>query len=150
MKMSTKISIKITCAILCLVMLCATFCACANQVKTPVLEYEGQGISLEMYEFLLSRMKGTLARNKYDVTPLSEFWSEKHPGSEKTNEEYYNDAILENCRNYLAALIIFEEEELRLTSSDIAAMEEEIAFYIDYDCKGDKKKFDAILSKLIS
>ena len=147
MKKSTKITLKITCAILCLVMLCTALSACANWVKSPVLEYEGQGISLEMYEFLLSRMKGTLARNKYDVTPLSEFWGEKHPGSEKTNEEYYNQTILDNCKNYLAALILFDEEGLRLTSSDIAAMEEEIAFYIDYDCKGDEKKFDAILSK---
>ncbi len=147
MKKSIKITLKITCAILCLVMICTVFSACANYVKSPVLEYEGQGIALEMYEFLLSRMKGTLARNKYDVTPLSDFWSEKHPGSDKTNEEYYNDAILDNCRNYLAALVIFDEEDLRLTSSDLAAMEEEIAFYIDYDCKGDEKKFDALLSK---
>ena len=147
MKTSTKITIRITCAILFLVMLCGVLSACANQVKSPVLEYEGQGISLEMYEFLLSRMKGTLARNKYDVTPLSDFWSEKHPGTEKTNEEYYNDAILENCKNYLAALILFEEEGLELSASDIAAIEEEIEFYIEYDCKGDESKLDTLLSK---
>ena len=65
----TKISIKILCCLLCLVMLGGVLSSCANRVKSPVLEYDGYGISLEMYEFLLSRMRGTLARNKYDVTP---------------------------------------------------------------------------------
>ena len=142
-----KASIKIICTLLCLVMLCGVLSACADRVKDPVLECEGQGISLDMYEFLLSRMKGTLARNKYDVTPLSEFWSEMHPGTDKTNEVYYNDAILENCKNYLAALILFEEEGISLSASEIKAIEEEIGFYIDYDCGGDESKLDALLSR---
>lgn len=145
--MKKKISLKILCAVLCLIMVGGVMSSCANSVRYPVLEYEGQGISLELYEFLLSRMKGTLARNKYDVTPLSEFWGEKHPGSEKTNEQYYNDTILENCKNYLAALILFEEEGLELSKADLAQIEEEIGFYVEYDCKGDKSKFDALLSK---
>lgn len=145
--MKKKISLKILCAVLCLIMVGGVMSSCAQAVRYPVLEYDGQGISLELYEFLLSRMKGTLARNKYDVTPLSEFWGEKHPGSEKTNEQYYNDTILENCKNYLAALILFEEEGLELSKADLAQIEEEIGFYVEYDCKGDKSKFDALLSK---
>ena len=145
--MKKKISLKILCAVLCLIMVGGVMSSCANAVRYPVLEYDGQGISLELYEFLLSRMKGTLARNKYDVTPLSEFWGEKHPGSEKTNEQYYNDTILENCKNYLAALILFEKEGLELSKADLAQIEEEIGFYVEYDCKGDKSKFDALLSK---
>ena len=68
------------CIILVLMMGTLTFVSCAEQEKDPVLEYGDVRISLSMYEFMLSRMKGTLARNKYDVTPLSEFWGEKHPG----------------------------------------------------------------------
>lgn len=145
--MKAKITLRISCALLCIIMLCGVFSSCANAVKSPVLEYDKYGISLEMYEFLLSRMKGTLARNKYDVTPLSEFWSEKHPGSDKTNEQYYNDTILENCKNYLAALVLFEEEGLELSKADLAAIQEEIDFYIEYDCKGDRSKLDGLLSK---
>ena len=121
--------------------------SCAGRVKSPVIEYEGQAISLSTYEFMLSRMKGTLARNKYDVEPLSDFWSEKHPGSELSNEEYYNQAILDNCKNYLAALILFEEEGLTLSDETLASIEEEIGFYIDYDCAGSQEKFDTLLAK---
>ena len=145
--MKIKMTLRILCVLLCLAMIGGVLTSCANTVKTPVLEYDGQAISLEMYEFLLSRMKGTLARNKYDVTPLSDFWGEKHPGSEKTNEQYYNDAILENCKNYLSALILFEEEGLKLSDATLAEIDEEIGFYIEYDCDGDESKLDALLSK---
>ncbi len=128
-------------------MLCTCLAACSENVKDPVLEYGEHKISLSMYEFMLSRMKGTLARNMYDVTPLSSFWDEKHAGSELTNEEYYNQSVLDSCKNYLAALAIFEEEGLSLSASALAEIEEEISFYIDYDGNGSEEKLDAILSK---
>ena len=132
---------------LALIMIALTLSSCANRVKSPVLEYDGEAISLSTYEFLLSRMKGTLARNKYEVDTLSSFWTDKHPGSELTNEEYYNKAILDNCKNYLAALILFEEEGLELSPATLAEIDEEIQFYIEYDCKGSVEKFDTLLSK---
>ncbi len=138
---------RILCIVLSVFLVSAALISCADRVKDPVLEYEGEKISLSMYEFMLSRMKGTLARNKYDVTPLSTFWDEKHPGSELTNEEYYNRSILDNCKNYLASLVIFEEEGLSLSKSVLADIEEEISFYIDYDCGGDEGKLDILLSK---
>ena len=142
-----RLCVRVIALALALIIFSILLCSCANRVESPVLEYDKQALSLSTYEFMLSRMKGTLARNKYDVEPLSEFWNEKHPGSGLTNEEYYNQAILDNCKNYLAALILFDEDKLTLSSSDLAAIEEEIEFYIDYDCKGDESKLDAILSK---
>ncbi len=133
-------------------MLSALACAfalvsCADKVKDPVLEYGDCKISLSMYELMLSRMKGTLARNKYDVTPLGGFWEEKHAGSELSNEEYYNGSVLDSCKNYLAALVIFEEEGLTLSEAALSEIDEEIQFYIDYDGGGSAEKLDAILSK---
>ena len=130
-----------------LVMACALLASCSETVTSPVMECEGQEISLPMYEFMLSRMKGTLARNKYDVDPLSSFWTDKRAGTDVTNEEYYNKTILDNCKNYLAALVLFEREGLKLPQSAIDSIEEEIAFYIDYDGQDSEEKFDAILSK---
>ena len=130
-----------------LIMIILSVCSCATAVKDPVLEYEGYAISLSAYEFMLSRMKGTLARNKYDVTPTGEFWGEKHPGSDMTNEEYYNDSILKNCKNYLAALVLFDEEGLELSAEKLREIDEEIEFYIDYDCAGSQDKLNTLLSK---
>jgi len=130
------------------ILLCATaLISCEEAVKDPVIEYEGEGLSLEMYEFLLSRMKGTLARQGYDVSATSPFWSEMHGDSGLTNEEYYNKAVLENCKKYLAALVMFEEEGMTLSKSRLEAIEEEIGFYIEYDGKGEEEKLDLILSK---
>lgn len=142
-----RLLLNMLCILLVLMMGTLTFVSCAEQVKKPVLEYGNVKISLSMYEFMLSRMKGTLARNKYDVTPLSEFWGQTHPGQEITNEEYYNRSILDNCKNYLAALVIFEEEGLTLSDATLAKIEEEIGFYIEYDCGGSEEKMDALLSK---
>ncbi len=139
--------LKTVCIAAALVFILLSAASCAERVKDPVLEYEDSKISLSMYEFMLSRMKGTLARNKYDVTPLSEFWQEKHGGSELSNEEYYNQSILENCKNYLAALVMFEKEGLSLSQSTLQEIDEEISFYIDYDCGGSEEKLDTLLSK---
>ncbi len=141
---------NISCAVC--ISLCALMCtcmlsSCAERVKDPVLEYGEHKISLSMYEFMLARMKGTLARNKYDVNPLSDFWSEKHAGTELTNEEYYNSSVLDSCKNYLAALVIFDEAGLKLSDAALAEINEDIDFLIDYDGDGSVEKLDAILNK---
>lgn len=134
-----------------IVLMLATLCVCVvscseYQVKDPVLEYGEHKISLAMYEFMLSRMKGSLARNKYDVNS-EEFWSKTHAGTDMTNEEYYHDSILTTCKNYLAALIMFEQNGYTLPESTLADIDEEISFYIDYDGKGETERFNALLAK---
>ena len=146
-KTNKKGLLRAICFAVSLVLTLLAAVSCAEKVKDPVLEYEDKKISLSMYEFMLSRMKGMLARNKYDVTPLSEFWDEKHPGAQLTNEEYYNKSVLESCKNYLAALVMFEEEGLTLSDTVLSEIEEDISFYIDYDCNGSTEKFDTLLSK---
>lgn len=131
-------------------LLCVTaFIGCGKEkinVKDPVLECKEGAIPLSFYEFLLSRMKGTLARNKYDVKdPL--FWDTKAEGSDDTYESYYNQSILENCKNYLAAAVLFDREGLQLPASVLAAIDEEVAFYIDYDGNDDVEKFNALVEK---
>lgn len=140
--------VKSVCLVLAVVMLGAMLCACTpesekEEVADPILSYGDYEISLGLYQLMLSRMKGTLARNRYDITVTSDFWTKPHPlGEGMTNEEYYNKTILENCRNYLAAMVIFDEEELSLSDDVIASIEEEIEFYIDYDAEGSVANFD--------
>ncbi len=130
------------------VLMLLSLASCAGdeeRVSVPVLECGDKAIDISMYEFLLSRMKGNLARNKYEVND-PEFWQNLTESGE-SYEDYYNRTVLENCKRYLAASVIFEREGLTLPQSVIDAVDEEIAFYIDYDGKGDEHKFNEILKK---
>ena len=138
---------RLVCLMLALLLCAAALVSCAEAVKDPVMEYEGEKIPLEMYEFMLSRMKGSLARQGHDVSATSEFWGEMHGDSGLTNEQYYTKAALDTCKNYLAALAIFEEEGMTLSKTALENIEEEIGFYIEYDGKGDEAKLDLILQK---
>lgn len=123
----------------------AISCKPQEQVEDPILECDGQAIPLSFYEFLLSRMKGTLARNKYDVKSDS-FW-ESEAADGLSYEEYFNSSILDSCKNYLAALVIFEEEGLELPKSKLQDIEEEIAFYISYDGDDSEEKFNQLIEE---
>lgn len=138
---------RIACLVLAMVLCVGGLSSCAEAVKDPVMECEGQKISLEMYEFMLSRMKGSLARDGIDTSSTSAFWDEMHGDTGLTNEQYYNKAVIDTCKNYLAALVIFEEEGMTLPQTTIDAIEEEIGFYIEYDGKGEEEKLDLILQK---
>ena len=59
-----------------------------------IMEYGDSNIRLKFYEFMLTRMKGELYKQKYDVYS-DDFWSEMH-SSGQTMEEYYKKSILEN------------------------------------------------------
>ncbi len=115
-----------------------------NHVADPVIEYDGQKIPLSFYELMLSRMKGELARNQYEVDDES-FWNSDSGVNGQNYEEYYNDAVLENCKTYLAALAVFEELDLKLPQSYYDSIDEEIEFYISYDGNDSKDKFNEIL-----
>lgn len=143
-----KFNIKrILCTALAFLLCVAALASCSEPVKDPIMEYNGDEISLEMYEFVLSRMKGSLARQGIDVSATSSFWGEIHGESGLTNEEYYTNAVIDTCKNYLAALAIFKEEGMALSDAALEAIDEEIAFYIDYDGKGEEAKLDLILQK---
>ncbi len=148
MRFVKRINIKGLFCLALTVILCAlSLFSCAEAVKDPVMECEGESISLEMYEFILSRTKGTLARRGIDVSATSSFWGEIHGSSGLTNEQYYNKVAAETCKNYLAALAIFSEEGMTLSESRLKAIDTEIQFYIDYDGQGSVEKLDKILAK---
>lgn len=117
-----------------------------NRVKDPIMEYDGQKISLSFYELMLSRMKGELARGQQEATEDA-FWLSDSGKGNKTNEMFYNDEVLENCKVYLAALSIFDEMKLSLPQSYIDKINEDIEFFISYDGNDSKDEFNRILSE---
>ena len=145
--------IKTAAIILSLITVIALMAACTEQARetvadtSPILECEGVELPLFFYEFMLSRVKGSLARNQNKVTD-PDFWYAEIEGDGRTYEEYYNEYVLERCKNYLAALVIFDKEGLTLPASKLDAIDEEVQFYIDYDGKGDEDTFSASIRKL--
>ncbi len=145
--------IKTAAIILSLITVLTLLAACGEQERkteantSPILECDGVELPLFFYEFMLSRVKGDLARNQNKVTD-PDFWYAEIEGDGRTYEEYYNEYILERCKNYLVALVIFHKEGLTLPKSKLASIDEEVQFYIDYDGKGDEDAFSASIKKL--
>lgn len=113
---------------------------------TPIFECEEETLPLYFYEFMLSRAKGTLARNKYPVDD-PEFWATVIEGDGRTYEDFYNELVLDSCKNYFAAALIFDAEGLTLSKSALEAIDEEVAYYVDYDGDGSEEKFNALIGK---
>ena len=100
-----------------------------SKKATPLLVLDGQSISVNQYQFLLARVKGSLAQNGYSVNSSS-FWDVIVDSNGVTYDEYFRQAVLTDARRYLAALAIFEEEGMSLSKSDLDAIDEDIEEYI--------------------
>ena len=139
-----RIAARFVAVLLCGIMLLAAFSGCSENEReketasntSPVLECDGMEIPLYFYEFMLSRVKGNLAREGHKVTD-PDFWYAEIEGDGRTVEEFYNSYVLDLCKNYLASLILFEREKLTLPESTVASIDEEVEYYIDYDGEGD-------------
>ena len=94
-------------ALLCM----SCFVSCSGkkvEVKEPVLECDEGAIPLSFYKFLLSRMKGTLAYNGYEVNNAA-FWDYIWSTDGATYEDYFNAEILAAAKDMLLRLYLFEE-----------------------------------------
>ena len=135
--------------LLCLAMLPLAAVSCKKQetevkeVVDPIFECGDSKLPLYFYEFLLSRMRGDLSKDKYDVKKYS-FWSETQPGTDMTREEYFNAYVLNSCKNYFAAAVLFDRRGLVLTESKLAEIDEEIEAHIRADAGGDLEKFNTL------
>ncbi|MBQ7357733.1 MAG: hypothetical protein IJW65_03245 [Clostridia bacterium] len=156
-----KISKRARIFLLCVISVClvaaivgGTLAIVTLSRRSPVIMKHGeQKLRVDFYEFMLSRMKGELYKSKYDVSS-EDFWGELQEGTDKTREQYYNEAILENCKVYLASLVIFDG---LVEDGDISGLPEEyytqideaIQLYIDLGYVGDgsEDKFNEILAE---
>ncbi len=115
--------------------------SCAKAESIAVLDEHA--ISVNMYQFMLSRVKGTLGRNGYSVES-QDFWTTVVDSNNTTYEEFFRQTAVSNARSYLAALALFEEEGLKLPQSAYDRIDEEIEEYIQ--TAGSKSALNAELS----
>ncbi len=115
--------------LLCLTLLmgAVAMTACSKR-GTTLLELNGNTISVNQYQLLLSRVKGSLAHAGYSVDS-STFWDMVIDSDGNTYDEYFRNAALTDAKRYLAALAIFEEEDLVLPQSYKDAIDEDIEEY---------------------
>ncbi len=148
------ITLSVVAVLLVVAIVVGVFAIIAHINKSPViLKCEKQKIDTAFYEFMLSRVKGDLHNSGYDVDS-SAFWGTKIEGSDITYEEYYNQKVLEDCRYYLSALVLFDQ---LVADGDISELpreyydeiDEQIQLYIDlgYIGDGSEEKLDGLLSE---
>ena len=133
--------------LLCIVTL-VSFVGCSAKGK-PFMELDGTKMTVNMYQLYLSRMKGTLASGYvYGESALRDsFWDTVMSSDGTTYNEHFSDMVLENTKNYLAALHAFEELELKLPDTYLDEIDKKLEDFIETDADGSKNTFNTILAK---
>ncbi len=134
--------VKILCIILCI-------CACATSLIScrpkTLAKYGDKKMSVNVYEFLLSRAKGTLAYYGYDVTNAS-FWQTVMSLEDgKTFNEYYCEEIKRQTIHYLIADKRFDDLGLKLPESDEKLIDDFLAGLVQ--SAGSKSNLNAELKE---
>jgi len=136
-------------AALCLAVLTLLFSAvsCGNRQKT-LLTLEKTKLSVNLFEFFMSRTKGTLSSSYYfgEAATDDDFWDGFVSMDGKTYDEFYKESVLSAAKHHLAAAHVFDELGLKLPKEKLDEIDEEIAEYIEYDADGSKSAFNAMLS----
>ncbi len=130
------------------VMLVFPLSSCSSGKKMMTLGK--QSVTVNMYEFFLSRQKGTLCTTYYygSDAKADDFWRTTISSDGSTYNDYWTSYILESAKVYLAALYLFEEAyELTLPADATDEVDARLAELVDYDGDGSKSKLNAILSQ---
>ena len=115
---------KILCLCLVLCLTVASLVACGG--GRAMMTLEDKELSVNVYEFLLSRMKGTLAYYGYDVYN-DKFWKTVISSDGETYDDYFCATIRREAAHYLIADRLFDEYGLSLTDTDKAEIDELMA-----------------------
>ncbi len=119
--------IKILSLLLCLAVCLSAFCSCGTK---SIASLEDKNISVNLYEFLLSRMKGTLAYYGYNVTDES-FWKTIVSSDGMTYDEYFRAEMMRQTVHYLIADYLFDKEGLALDSESEKAVDDLMASHLN-------------------
>jgi len=104
-------------------------------------------ISVNMYQFWLSRYKADYITNYMDGTEDSSFWNEIY--DIKTNQTYNDlltEKITDNAKTVLAALYMFDEYNLKLSDETIADVDEIMADILNEVGDGSKNVLNSELA----
>ena len=140
-----KVIKRLTALGLALLLLLFCFVGCSS--KGPKMMKLGDSeITLNLFYFYLSRMKGTYCAT-YGISATDEdHWDSVMDSSGKTYNEYYTEFVLNEVKNLLAAVHLFEELDLELPEAELDAIDDEIQRMIDEEANGSKSEFNQKLA----
>ena len=108
-----KKSIKFIALVLCLCMIGALLCSCAGKGET-MMTFADKSLTVNTYELMLSRMKGTLASYGYEVGS-EKFWKTVISSDGTTYDDYFRTSVMEQASRYVIADYLFDRYGLVLT-----------------------------------
>ena len=138
--------VRILSLILCIVMVCGAIASCASKSKA-VMTFSDKSLSVNTFELLLSRMKGTLKDYGYDVDG-ERLWKTIISTDGTTYDDYFRTSVLEQASRYLIADYLFDSNGLTLTDDRVAVVDELMAVFVKQagsktNLNGELKNFGA-------
>ena len=142
-----KTLVKILALALAVVICFAVVYGCMSSGK-KFMTLDGESISVNMFQLFLSRKKGMLASSyMYGATALTNsFWDTVASADGTTYNDYYTAEVLEEAKNYLAALALFNAEGLTLPDEYIDEIDEEMDRLLEDEGEGSKNTLNSILA----
>ena len=143
---STNVRIRVCAILMSLVLLLSiSLIGCSAKGKT-VMQIGKQKLTVNMYELMLSRMKGTLEYNGYP-TDTESFWDTIISVQGGTYNDYFCHTVQEQAKRMLIKLYLFEEVyKLELPNSYYDTIDEYIGDALDLLHDGSKTQFNTALS----
>lgn len=127
-------------------MLCGMLLAACSSGGETLMKLGSHKLSVNVYELLLSRMKGTLARTFGTDVLKDSFWNTTISTDGTTYNDYFTASVLDNAKTYLVALYLFDYYGLELPDSTIEAIDEEMEGLVIGDGNGSKSQLNQVLS----
>ncbi len=121
-----KKTVRILCAVLCIVLCMTALLSCSEKT---MLSLDDKTLSVNVYQFLLSRMKGTLAYYGYDVENEN-FWNTVTDMQGTTYDDYFRETIKAQAINYIVADKLFDDHGLILDEDDEAQVDKLLGEYV--------------------
>lgn len=140
-----KVWIKLLAVVLALLLTLATAVGCASE--EVVIQVDGQSMSVNLYELMLSIQKGNMAymiNYWYGDVNSEEFWGTVIDENSTTYDDYYTAAVYKKAKNLVAAAALFEEMGLSLPSKAVERIEADIDVLVEE--AGSKKALNTALS----
>ena len=110
-----NVLVKLSCIILAVMLLCCSLSGCA---ESKIMELGEVEIDNYLYEFLLSRMKGTLSGIGYNVDSV-DFWNTVFSSNGMTYGEYFKAQVLKQAYSYAVSEFLFQKEGLTLPDESV-------------------------------
>lgn len=143
---STNARIRVCAILLAVVLLLATtLVACASKGQV-LMQIGKQKLTVNMYELMLSRMKGTLMYNEYP-TDSEDFWDTIISTQGGTYNDYFCHTIQQEAKKMLVKMYLFEEiYGLTLPQKNYDEIDEYINDALELLHDGSKTSFNATLA----